>query len=593
MAPNICRVQPAPIAFGTIPQVKVPAASASDGFSRPEIEERSGEAATARAPSLLHEIKHQTSSTTASEPSTDTQSTVNGGGAPISKECSAAKPQPQKVAQQYLKSRFLGLTADQIKALFHFSVNSSPRLLLPLVAVLAVQLTRHLKQEDFLSLWQEVLQLDLSYAIAAFSAVVFAVTVFVLTRPRRIFLVDFACYRPPEHLVITKDVALDRVTRLGYFDEKSREFQTKVFERSGLGNRTYLPPSMHTWPPSPSISNARVEAEMVIFGAMDELFAKTGIDPKDVSILIVNCTIFCPTPSLSALVVNHYKMREDIQSYNLGGMGCSASVSAVKLAGDLLQSQPNKYAVIVSTENITQNAYLGNRRSMQVTNVLFRMGGAAALISNKPRDAWRAKYELGHVVRTHLGADDKSYKCIYQEQDENKISGIMLSRELMTTAAQALKANITTLGPLVLPLSEKLIYAAAYIARRVFRANIKEYVPDFRLAFEHFCIHPGGRALLDEVQKALNLSPHDMEPNRMTLYRWGNLSSASIWYELSFLEARDRVRRGDRVWQLAFGSGFKCQSATWKALRSIPGDKNGGPWAENGEVSSPPPGEVM
>ncbi|GJP38331.1 hypothetical protein CLOM_g22784 [Closterium sp. NIES-68] len=571
MAPNICRVEPSPIAFGIVPPAKPATASIVKGANR--LEKRSETAAAAAAaPDLPQGSQPQT---------TD----ARGECAPTSKEHPAKRA---VVAQQYLNSRFFGMSADQIKALFHFSVNNSPRLLLPLFAALAVQLTRHVKQEDLLNFWQQLLKLDPSYGIAAFSAVVFAVTVFVLKRPRRIFLVDFACYRPPEHLVITKDVALDRVTRLGYFDETSREFQTKVFERSGLGNRTYLPPSMHTWPPSPSISNARVEAEMVIFGALDELFAKTGVHPKDVSILVVNCTIFCPTPSLSAMVVNHYKMRQDIQSYNLGGMGCSASIAAVKLVGDLLQSQPNKYAVIVSTENITQNAYLGNRRSMQVTNVLFRMGGAAALISNKPRDAWRAKYELGPVVRTHMGADDKSYKCIYQEQDENKITGVMLSRELMATAAQALKANVTTLGPLVLPLSEKLLYAAAYIARRVFRMKIKEYVPDFKLAFAHFCIHPGGRALLDEVQKALNLSPYDMEPNRMTLYRWGNLSSASIWYELSYLEARDRVRHGDRVWQLAFGSGFKCQTATWRALRSIAGDKNGGPWAQNGEAPSTP-----
>lgn len=29
------------------------------------------------------------------------------------------------------------------------------------------------------------------------------------------------------------------------------------------------------------------------------------------------------------------------------------------------------------------------------------------------------------------------------------------------------------------------------------------------------------------------------------------------------------VRRGERIWQIAFGSGFKCNSAVWRALRNI------------------------
>eukprot|EP00475_Leptophrys_vorax_P039123 TRINITY_DN7007_c0_g2_i3.p1 TRINITY_DN7007_c0_g2~~TRINITY_DN7007_c0_g2_i3.p1 ORF type:complete len:584 (-),score=29.67 TRINITY_DN7007_c0_g2_i3:531-2156(-) len=493
-----------------------------------------------------------------------------------------AHPTAQEVKQgpviEENESVYMGLKLSQIKSIYHHAVTNSVRLMLPLLAAVAVQLTRTIDQDRLQGLLDLVLSLDKSYYVAAFSAALFAVTVFVMTRPRRVFCVDHACYRPPDHLVITKEVALDRVQKLGYFDEKSIDFQTKVFLRSGLGDRTYLPPSMHTWPPSPSIANARLEAEMVMFGALDELFEKTGVNPRDISILIVNCTVFCPTPSLSAMIVNKYKMRQDIQSYNLGGMGCSASVTATKLAADLLQSQPNKMAVIVSTENITLNAYLGNRRSMQVTNILFRMGGAAALISNRPRDAWRAKYELKHVVRTHMAEDDKSYKCIWQDEDDKKIVGVLLSRELMATAAKALKANIQTLGPKVLPLSEKLLFAAMFIARRVFGMNLKEYVPDFKLAFEHFCIHAGGRAVLDELEKNLHLKAKHIEPSRMTLYRFGNTSSSSIWYELGYSEAKGRVRRGDRVWQIAFGSGFKCNSAVWRALRTIKPEGNKGPW---------------
>ena len=39
-------------------------------------------------------------------------------------------------------------------------------------------------------------------------------------------------------------------------------------------------------------------------------------------------------------------------------------------------------------------------------------------------------------------------------------------------------------------------------------------------------------------------------------------------YVLTYIETKRGVRRGDRVWQLAFGSGFKVNSAVWRARRT-------------------------
>ncbi|WJX95120.1 very-long-chain 3-oxoacyl-CoA synthase [Trifolium repens] len=100
----------------------------------------------------------------------------------------------------------------------------------------------------------------------------------------------------------------------------------------------------------------------------------------------------------------------------------------------------------------------------------------------------------------------------------------------------------------------------------------KENIQDFKKAFEHFCIHASGRAVIDELQKSLKLSAEHVEASRMALHRFGNTSSLSLWYELSYIEAKGRMKKGDMIWQIGFGSGFKCNSAVWK-LETIPDAK--------------------
>jgi 3-ketoacyl-CoA synthase len=208
--------------------------------------------------------------------------------------------------------------------------------------------------------------------------------------------------------------------------------------------------------------------------------------------------------------------------------------------------------------------------SKLVSNCLFRMGGTAVLLSNQRSDRRRAKYELVHTVCTHKGADDRCFGCVTQKEDGEGVLGVSLSRDLMAVAGDALKTNIRTLGPLVLPLSEQLLFMATLVAKKLLKMKkVKSYIPDFKQAFEHFCIHAGGHAVLDELESNLALTDWHMEPSRMMLHQFGNTSSSSLWYELAYSEAKGRIRHCHRVWQIAFGSGFKCNSAVWRALRSV------------------------
>ncbi|CDY42109.1 BnaA09g28510D [Brassica napus] len=464
-----------------------------------------------------------------------------------------------KLGYQYLVNNFLTL------------------LLIPILAYTALELFR-MGPEEILNHLNS-LNFNLLHILCSSFLIIFVSTVYFMSKPRTIYLVDYSCFKPPVTCRVPFATFMEH-SRLNLIDSpKSVEFQMRILERSGLGEETCLPPAIHYIPPTPTMDAARSEAELVIFTAMDDLFKKTGLKPKDIDILIVNCSLFSPTPSLSAMIINKYKLRSNIKSLNLSGMGCSASLISVDVARDLLQVHPNSNAVIVSTEIITPNYYQGKERAMLLPNCLFRMGAAAILLSNRRSDRWRAKYKLCHLVRTHRGAEDKSYYCVYQQEDDESHVGINLNKDLMAIAGEALKSNITTIGPLVLPASEQLLFLTSLIGRKIYNAKWKPYIPDFKMAFEHFCIHAGGRAVIDELQKNLQLSAEHVEASRMTLHRFGNTSSSSLWYELSYIEAKGKMKRGDRVWQIAFGSGFKCNSAVWKSNRTIKTPTEG-PWSD-------------
>lgn len=85
-------------------------------------------------------------------------------------------------------------------------------------------------------------------------------------------------------------------------------------------------------------------------------------------------------------------------------------------------------------------------------------------------------------MRTHKGADS-SYESVFEDQDKEGKVGISLSRDLMAVAGTALRTNITTLGPLVLPISEQLHFLLSLIGRKFINPKWKPYITDFKQAF--------------------------------------------------------------------------------------------------------------
>nr|CAD1837408.1 unnamed protein product [Ananas comosus var. bracteatus] len=96
--------------------------------------------------------------------------------APLPEFQSSVKLKYVKLGYQYLVNHFLTL------------------LLVPVMAAVSVELFQR-GPGELAAVWRS-LRLDLVHLLCSAFAVVFAAAVYFMSRPRPVFLVDYACYKP-------------------------------------------------------------------------------------------------------------------------------------------------------------------------------------------------------------------------------------------------------------------------------------------------------------------------------------------------------------------------------------------------------------
>src|ERR1019366_9809604 len=101
----------------------------------------------------------------------------------------------------------------------------------------------------------------------------------------------------------------------------------------------------------------------------------------------------------------------------------------------------------------------------------------------------------------------------------------------------------------------------------VIAANVAGIVDDLlvraggeRDEIDVWAIHPGGKAILDKVARALALRPDPLRAARDTLRDYGNMSSATILFVLERL-LRAPATPAQRIYAMAFGPGLVIESA--------------------------------
>lgn len=244
-------------------------------------------------------------------------------------------------------------------------------------------------------------------------------------------------------------------------------------------------------------------------------------------------------------------------------MGCSASLISINIVQSIFKFRKNVITLLVTSESLTPNWYTGNNRSMILINYLFRSGGCAVLMTNKVALKEKAVFEFKCLVRTHHGSRDEAYGSCIQTEDESGHVGFYLGKNLPKVETRAMIDNLKILSPKILPIRELVHFAIVSFPHKLSKSCSKggaRPLVNFKYGVDHFCIHSGGKAVIDGIGKSLGISDYELEPARMTLHRFKNTSASSLWYVLGYMQAQKRFKKGDRILMISFRAGFKCNS---------------------------------
>ena len=258
---------------------------------------------------------------------------------------------------------------------------------------------------------------------------------------------------------------------------------------------------------------------------------RAGLTAADIDLLIVaTMTPDVPFPSTACLLQAKLGLRRDIPCFDISA-ACSGFVYALQVATDMMRSGRYRRALVIGAEKLSSVVDWTDR----TTCVLFGDGAGAVVLETTPT---RHVGILGNL----LGADGNNAELLHC------VAG--------GSAAPATPDSISA-GKHFLRMNGKEVFrhAVRVMAESCERVLAQCNVTSDQVAW--FIPHQANIRILEAVASQLNVG---MERFPFNLDRYGNTSAASIPLALEEAWREGKIKHGDLVLIVAFGSGL-----TWGA----------------------------
>ncbi len=318
-------------------------------------------------------------------------------------------------------------------------------------------------------------------------------------------------------------------------DPRRQAVFNRMAERSGIEHRFACYPSADD-PNGPAVDAAGrftrgafpgTAVRMDMFAEAAPALAQKAVDglelgadrDKITHLIVTTCTGFS-APGVDLEIIARCGLNPSIERTIIGFMGCYAAVNALKLARHIVRSTPEARVLTVNIELCTLHLKETTDLERLLTFLLWGDGSAAALVTAEP---------------TGIALDS--------------FHGIVApgSRELMTWTVRDDGFDMVLSGQVPAAIHETLGTGISDILGNRGLNNV-----------DLWAVHPGGKSVLDAVERSLGLDGEALRPSREVLRKNGNMSSATVMFVLADMLAN---RQADQLGcAMAFGPGLTAET---------------------------------
>ena len=265
-------------------------------------------------------------------------------------------------------------------------------------------------------------------------------------------------------------------------------------------------------------------APTLAHSALDNL-SLTPEERRGITHVIVTSCTGLYAPGLDFEVVNHLGLNPSVERTMIGFMGCYAAINALKAAHHIVRSEPSARVIVLNLELCSLHFQETTELEQVLSFLVFADGSAASLVSANPE---------GLAIDSFLALN---------------IPG---SSHLITWRIGELGFDMYLSGQVPGEIGSALKQLGHQVTRG---AN--------PLDIDLWAVHPGGRSILDAVEKGLALAPDALTSSRSVLSRYGNMSSATVMFVLR--EIMQRAQAGQRGCAMSFGPGLTAETMLFHA----------------------------